>query len=102
LLKWFVGYGYGQRLLWHPLACVVALVAIGTIVLRFSGVQGRLASWVPAAVYSFDTLLPVVQLEKSFADITFDGFAKWYFYGQKLMGWVLASFLVAGLSGITK
>jgi hypothetical protein len=30
------------------------------------------------------------------------GFAKYYFYFQKLMGWVLASFLIAGLSGLTK
>lgn len=103
LLKWFVGYGYGQRLLWHPLAWVVALMAAGTVVLHLTGVPKVLAGSEAAVVaYSFDTLLPIVELEKSFADVVLHGFAKYYFYFQKLMGWVLASFLIAGLSGLTK
>jgi hypothetical protein len=43
-----------------------------------------------------------VELEKTFTEIVLHGSAKYYFYFQKLMGWVLASFLIAGLSGITK
>jgi hypothetical protein len=102
LLKWFVGYGYGQRLLWHPLAWVGALVAAGTAVLHLTGVPSELAGIGAAVAYSLDTLLPIVELEKSFADIVLHGFAKYYFYFQKLMGWVLASFLIAGVSGLTK
>ena len=102
LLKAFVGYGYGQRLLWHPLAWVVALVVAGTVVLHLTGLPTELADSGAAVAYSLDTLLPIVELEKSFADIVLHGFAKYYFYFQKLMGWVLASFLIAGLSGLTK
>jgi uncharacterized protein YjbI with pentapeptide repeats len=103
LLKWFVGYGYGQRLLWHPLAWVGLLVAAGTAVLHLTGIPTELAGSDAAVVaYSFDTLLPIVELEKSFADVVLHGFAKYYFYFQKLMDWVLASFLIAGLSGLTK
>jgi hypothetical protein len=103
LLKLFVGYGYGQRLLWHPLAWVIAFVAAGTAVLQLSpGVPSELADSGAAVAYSLDTLLPIVELEKSFADIVLHGFAKCYFYFQKLMGWVLASFLIAGVSGLTK
>jgi hypothetical protein len=103
LLEWFVGYGYGQRLLWRPLIWVAALVAAGTAVLYLAGVPSALAGSGAAVVaYSLDMLLPIVELEKSFAEIALHGFAKYYFYFQKLMGWVLASFLIAGLSGITK
>jgi hypothetical protein len=103
LLEWFVGYGYGQRLLWRPLIWVAALVAAGTAVLHLAGVPSALAGSGAAVVaYSLDMLLPIVELEKSFAEIAIHGFAKYYFYFQKLMGWVLASFLIAGLSGITK
>ena len=52
--------------------------------------------------YSLDMLLPIVQLETYHADIVLSGIAKYYFYFQKLMGWVLASFIIAGLSGLTK
>jgi hypothetical protein len=103
LLKWTIGYGYGQRLLWRPLAWVVALVAAGTAMLHLTGVPSELAGSKAAVVaYSFDTLLPIVELEKAHADVPLMGFAKYYFYFQKLMGWALASFLIAGLSGLTK
>ena len=49
-----------------------------------------------------DHLLPVVQLIKSHYDIELAGFARYYFYAHKLMGYVLASFLIAGLAGLTQ
>jgi hypothetical protein len=103
LLKWFVGYGYGWRLLWRPLGWVVGLVALGTAVLLLTGLPAQLAGSMPRTVaYSFDTLLPIIELEKSHADVVLDGFARYYFYLQKIMGYVLASVLIAGLSGLTK
>jgi hypothetical protein len=53
----------------------------------------------PAVAYSLDTLLPIVELEKSFQDVVLQGFAKYYFYFPKLMGWVLASFPDCGPRG---
>ena len=51
---------------------------------------------------SLDTLLPIFQLRKEHYDIDLEGFARYWFYGHKLMGYVLASFLIAGLAGLTK
>jgi hypothetical protein len=52
--------------------------------------------------YSLDMLLPIIRLNESHYDIILKGFAKYYFYGHIILGYVLASFLIAGLSGITK
>lgn len=97
-----VGYGYGQRLLWRPLFWVFALVAAGTAGLHLGGVSGMLAHTGPAVTYSPRHAAADRAARKSFENIVLHGFAKYYFYFQKLMGWVLASFLIAGLSGLTK
>jgi len=52
--------------------------------------------------YSFDLLLPIIRLREQHYCIDLAGWARYYFYIHKIMGWVLASFLVAGLSGLTK
>jgi hypothetical protein len=52
--------------------------------------------------YSFDMLLPIIQLRPSHYDIDLKGRARYYFYVHKIIGWALASFLVAGLAGLTK
>jgi hypothetical protein len=55
--------------------------------------------------YSVDMLLPIIKLRECHYDIDFEGQfrpARYYFYFHKFMGYVLASFLVAGLSGLTK
>lgn len=52
--------------------------------------------------YSLDMLLPGVQLDKHHFDIVLDGGVKYYFYFQGLVGVILGSFLIAGLSGLTK
>jgi hypothetical protein len=52
--------------------------------------------------YSLDMLLPIMKLREGHADIDLKGWARYWFYLDKLMGYVLASFLIAGLSGLTK
>ncbi len=44
----------------------------------------------------------MVQLSESHYTIELAGFARYYFYAHKLMGYVLASFLIAGLAGLTQ
>ena len=46
--------------------------------------------------------LPLVRLREKHYSIDLAGRARYYFYFHKIMGWVLASFFVAGLSGITQ
>jgi hypothetical protein len=98
LLDWLIGYGYYPYLagIW-----AVGLVIAGAIVLRASGEGPRNA--MPIGIsYSFDTLLPIVRLRERHYQIDLRGWVRYYFYWHKLMGWVLASFLAGGLSGLTK
>jgi hypothetical protein len=46
--------------------------------------------------------LPIIQLYRPHYEIVLDGFAKYYFAAHQLMGYVFASFLISGLSGLTK
>ena len=52
--------------------------------------------------YSFDMALPLIELNKRHEAIKLTGGVQVYFYFQKLAGFVLVSFLIAGLSGLTK
>jgi hypothetical protein len=94
-----IGYGYYSYVatLW-----AVVLIVAGAIVLRLSG-QG-LANLMPFGIaYSFDMLLPIVRLrERHYKDVDLIGWARYYFYAHKIMGYLLAFFLIAGLSGLTK
>ena len=48
-------------------------------------------------------LLPIIQLRKKNYEIELHGrWRRYYFYVHKIMGYVLASFLIAGLAGLTK
>ena len=78
-------------------------MAVGTGVLYFSGQPSTgLAPGLPARfVYSLDQLLPIVEFEK-YDTVVLTGWVAYYFYLQKLVGWALGSFLVAGLAGLTQ
>ena len=55
-------------------------------------------------IFSLDRLLPIVQLEETSKEVEagLAGVVKYYFYAHKLVGWVLASFLIAALAGLTQ
>jgi uncharacterized protein YjbI with pentapeptide repeats len=99
LLKITIGYGLGARYFW-ALAWVIGATAVGAILLLFTGQppDGLAAK----AAYSLDQLLPIVEFEKSFGELALQGLVKYYFYAIKLVGWVLTSFLIAGLAGLTQ
>jgi hypothetical protein len=46
--------------------------------------------------------LPIIKLRDAHYKIDLVGLPRYYFYGHKVAGYVLASFLIAGLSGLTK
>jgi hypothetical protein len=100
LLMITIGYGLGHRY-FRALIWVAGLVLLGAIVLWLTG-EGPAHGMPWGLSYSLDHLLPVVQLIKSHYAIELDGFARYYFYAHKLMGYVLASFLIAGLAGLTQ
>jgi hypothetical protein len=47
-------------------------------------------------------LLPIVRLRDSHYSIDLKGWAQYYFYVHKVMGYVLASVLIAAVAGLTK
>ena len=94
----FVGFGYSYR---YTFCWVFALFFIGIFVL-WSTEQGLANNMPYGFSYSFDMLLPIIKLNESHYIIKLTGFAKYYFYFHIISGYVLASFLIAGLSGITK
>ena len=56
-----------------------------------------------AFAYSLDMLLPIIELNYwHYTKVCMNGIAKMYFHLQQIVGWFLASVLIAGLSGITK
>jgi hypothetical protein len=94
-----IGYGYKlyRAFIWSAFFIVSgALVARRTPEVVGNVVQiGRLA-------YSFDTFLPLIKLRKRHDDIDIISRARYYFYVHKIAGWVLGSFLVAAITGLTK
>ncbi len=102
LQRIFIGYGYYnfRVLLW-----VIFLCVLGMLTLHLSGqdvqdVTHRMECW--GLWYSLDMLLPIIELDKSHYDIELEGWVRVYFYIHKIFGYVLALFLIAGLSGLTK
>jgi cytoskeletal protein CcmA (bactofilin family) len=97
--KWtFIGHGHRvQWSLWWALGFVVlgAGVFWTTPAACAMNVLEMLA-------YSADMLLPIIELNKAHEAIVVCGWQLGYFYFHKVMGFVLASFLVAGLSGLAK
>ena len=101
VLKFTIGYGYGLRYL-RAVVWVAALTLIGMVLLRRAGEHlgdgTRLGFW-----YSLDTLLPGIKLREAHYDVDLsDKLARRYFYFHKLAGFVLVSFVIAGLAGLTE
>ena len=97
-LKWVIGYGHYPH--W-AIFWAIGLVAVGAIVLRVSG-EGPRNGMPIGLAYSFDMLLPIIRLRDRHYRIDLTTGARYYFYWHKIMGFVLASFLIAGLSGLTR
>lgn len=95
-----IGYGYDLfRCLW----------AIGVFLwfgwaFAWRDPQGKQNGRLWCLIYSVDMLLPIIQLDKRNYDIPLDlgRGAKYYFYMHKIVGYILASFIIAGISGLTK
>jgi succinate dehydrogenase/fumarate reductase cytochrome b subunit len=47
-------------------------------------------------------LLPIIELHKSHYEVSLEGWTRTCFYIHRLVGWVLVSFLIAGLTGLIK
>jgi hypothetical protein len=94
----FIGYGYR---IYYSLFWATGFILLGSVILRLSH-QGPNNKMPYGIAFSFDMLLPIVKLRKYHYEIDLKGWVRYYFYFHKLMGYLLASFLIAGLSGLTK
>ena len=112
LLETTIGYGLGWRY-FFILFWVVGMTLVGSFMLVVPGTHDPGDPEVYFA--SLDQLLPIMTLDGAHEAMVFgDAGAKpvpiaeqpnavrWYFYLHKIFGWVLGSFLVAGISGLTQ
>ena len=104
-MRWFglqalratIGYGIGLRyfraLFWVALATIAGWWV-------FERVGEGPGGW-ENALYSFDLLLPIVAI-RSYDAVDHSPLMKAYVLGHQLVGWLLGSFLIAGLAGFTQ
>jgi hypothetical protein len=97
-LDWAIGYGHHIEL---AMVWTLVLVIVGAGVMRISG-EGPKHGLPVGLSYSFDMLLPIIKLRDAHYEIDLMGWPRYYFYVHKIAGYVLASFLIAGISGLTK
>ena len=111
-LKYAIGYGYGYHI-WTAARRAVNMVMLGVLVLLISNqgpaTGGRPSTYYKRSLYVLDIsfyslymLLPIIRLDKRYHEMVFTDGVRYYFYIHQLAGYVLALFLIAGLTGLTK
>ena len=98
LQNWIIGYGYK---IYYALYWVLGLVGLGALVFQRSR-ESKEYRMPYGIAYSFDMLLPIIKLRHKHYEIDLSGLRRYYFFLHKMMGYVLASFLIAGLTGMVK
>ncbi|WP_168794690.1 hypothetical protein [Paraburkholderia aromaticivorans] len=98
LSEWTIGFGYFTG---RAIVVTGLFVVVGALVFRTTAEAARFHfKW--GLAYSFDMFLPIIRLREMHYKIDIHGPVRYYFYFHKLTGWILGSFIIAGLSGITK
>ena len=99
LLKWTVGYGYRIYL---AFLLVIIFIMTGLLVLMFDQHVPLHTIWDKLA-FSIDMMLHFIRLEQSHYVIELTGISRLYFcYFHKLIGYLLASILIATITGLIK
>ncbi len=100
ILKYVIGHGYGYRI-FISLIWVIVFGGVGTILMRINKEgKERNISW--CIFYSLDLLLPIIKLDERHYKIELEGAARYYFYFHIVIGFILASFVAAGISGLVQ
>ncbi len=100
LLRGLIGYGYYN---YRAVPWFLALVVLGALLVGFSvDLTAQYTAVFDRFWYSFDMALPIVKLNAEHKKHIAENWVAVYFYAHKMLGFVLASLLVAGLSGLTK
>jgi hypothetical protein len=97
--KIIIGYGYQM---WLPIVWAIVFLGLGAAIFRRT-TEAKLANMPYGIAYSFDMLLPLIKLRDYHYKIDLiKPSVRYYFYLHKIAGWVIGSFILAGLSGFTK
>jgi hypothetical protein len=96
--KFVIGYGYQM---WLPVIWVAFFVVIGATIFRRTP-EAKEANMTLGFTYSFDALIPLIKLRKKNEEIDIKGPERYYFYVHRLAGWILGTFILAGLAGFTR
>lgn len=112
LLRWTIGFGIGSRyfrsVFWVLFFTMIGAFVLGEVcpTLKCDELAQRTIGLYDLLWASFDQILPIVSLDKMHEKLmtasSLPSWARYYFYGQKLVGWALGSFLIAGLGGLTQ
>jgi hypothetical protein len=107
-LRIFIGYGIG-RYTFRVLGWIAGSAVLGMLLLYCSTPTAASKGWFWCFGASLDRLLPLVELNKEFGEFFNDPYRVYvhgcvlaFFAGLRLWGWVLGSFLVAALAGLTQ
>jgi hypothetical protein len=92
----FIEYGYGY---WRVAAWVMFFTLVGMAVLHFANKPVG-ATFTARFFYSLDRLIPLINLSDTHFEPELPSPVCYYFFVHRLVGFVLASYLVAGLTGI--
>jgi len=95
----FIGYGFKLE---RSLYWVIILTALGMVILTLSDQGPTPHSVLSRFFYTLDRLLPFIQLDKAYDNVTLTGYTQIYFYLHRILGYFLGFFIIAGLSGLTK
>ncbi len=93
----FTGFGLYP---WFAAFWVIGLVILGTwIFSRDRVIRERRYTLAECVFYSVGMLVPIVILRRDHTEFDLTSRAKYYLYAHKLMGYVLATFLIAAATG---
>ena len=106
ILEYSIGYGIGKST-FRALYWILLFSLVGTWVCIRPKAKKQLeiegyTSFFDYFIYSLDMLLPLIVLRKKNENIELPRLHRIYFYFHKVIGWLLLSFVIASLAGITQ
>ena len=104
-LKWIIGYGIGLYM-FRALYWAVAFLILGWVLLVVTGEHKKHIDALGSPIgfwFSLDYLLPIIRLrELHFEKVDLSVPIRYYFYVHQIVGYVLASFVIAGFSALIR
>lgn len=103
LLQSIIGFGLGSRY-FRVLFWIIGFSLIGFLVLLKTSADSN-PDFFTMAWSSFDVTIPIIQLNENYDEFILKNSENWvktYFYFQKMVGYILGGFIVAGLAGLTQ